>query len=193
MTKLIFLATFLVVYIASTNAQDVRFGVKAGANLSDVASDTYDSKQLISFHLGGVMEALFTEKISLQTEILYSEQGFKTEAVNEKTTYKLSYINVPFMVKYYVAEGFFLEAGPQIGFLNSAKIITESDDNSDTEDIKEGLRSNDVCLNFGVGYQLKNGWNIGARYNWGISNITKDQLNQNLKNRVLQISVGYLF
>lgn len=193
MKKRIFIVAFLAVYISNTNAQDVRFGVKAGVNYSDVASDEFDNEPLTSFHLGGAMEALYSEKISLQTEILYSEQGFKTEDANEQTTYKLSYLNVPVMVKYFVTKVLILEAGPQIGFLNTAKIITESEGNSSTTDIKEGLRSNDLCLNVGIGYQLKNGWNIGARYNWGISNIAKDQLNQNLKNRVLQLSIGYLF
>lgn len=193
MKKLIFIIAFLVVYISNTNAQDVRFGVKGGVNYSNVVSDKLDNEPLTSFHLGGVMEALFTEKIALQTEILYSEQGFKTKGVNHQNTYKFSYINVPVMVKYFVTKGFILEAGPQIGFLNSAKFITESDGNSSKTDIKEALRSNDFCLNFGVGYQLSNGWNIGARYNWGISNITKEQLNQHLKNRVLQVSIGYLF
>ncbi|RZJ55928.1 MAG: PorT family protein, partial [Flavobacterium sp.] len=33
----------------------------------------------------------------------------------------LSYLNVPIMAKYYVIEKLSLEAGPQIGFLLSAK------------------------------------------------------------------------
>ncbi len=181
------------VYVSNTTAQEVRYGFKGGVNFSNMATDGLDTESFTSFHLGTVLEAMFSEKIGVQPEIVYSFQGFKTKEIDGDSTYKLSYINMPIMLKYYINTGLVLEAGPQIGFLHTAKIITESNGNSDTEDIKEGLRSNDFCLNFGVGYQLKNGWNLGARYNWGISNIVKDQLNQNFKNRVIQVSIGYLF
>lgn len=193
MKKFIISSIFLLAYVSNIHAQDVRYGFKGGVNLSNVASDDLDHETLTSFHIGAVLEALFNEKIALQPEILYSKQGFKTSDFSEELTYKLAYITIPVMVKYYVTEGLIVEAGPQMGFLHTAKIISESDGNSDAEDIKEGLRSNDFCFNFGLGYQLENGWSLGARYNWGISNIVREQLNQNFKNRVVQLSIGYLF
>ena len=64
------------------------------------------------------------------------------------------------MAKYYVAEGFSLEAGPQIGFLMSAKMKAESGGDSEEIDVKDDLKSIDFGINFGAGYKLENGLNF---------------------------------
>lgn len=189
-----FLSIFLFfIFLASTNAQDVRLGLKAGVNFSNVAHDDYNTESVTSFHVGGVVEALFSDKIGLQPEILYSEQGFVINNSNGSDTYKISYINVPVLLKYYIFQGVVLEAGPEIGFLNSAKIVSETTDGKETTDIKEGLRTNGLSFDLGLGFQFKNGFNVGARYNWGITNVVKKGLGQNFKNRIIQVSIGYLF
>ena len=90
------------------------------------------------------------------------------------------------MGKYYLTKGFSLEAGPQIGFLLSAK--------NDKTDVKDSFNTVDFGVNFGLGYKLDNGLNFGARYNLGLSDINNIDNSSN-KNRigVFQLSVGYFF
>ena len=199
--------------IVSVNAQTT-FGVKAGANFSSFAySDSYGESQYekarTSIHFGAVAEIQISDKFSFQPELLYSSQGSKYEIseedYSEKSVAKFDYLTVPLMAKYYVAEGFSLEAGPQIAFLLSAKDdyafydhYWEDGSYSETYDMADGFKKVDFGLNFGVGYKLDSGLNFGARYYLGLSNI--EELDDDdyyyyrlIKNRVFQISVGYTF
>ncbi len=97
------------------------------------------------------------------------------------------------MLKYYVVDQLSLEAGPQIGFLNTAKIKRETTEGSTTMDVKDGLRSNDLSFNIGFSFYLFDGLNIHARYCYGLTNVVNRLANDNFKNRVLQVSIGYLF
>ena len=187
MKKLLLTAVFAVITIVSINAQE--FGAKAGVNFASLNGDE-DFDGRTSFFVGGAVEFEISESFSLQPELLYSSQGAKSSFSDEgDLTIKLDYLNIPIMAKYYVTEGLSIEAGPQVGFLLSAK----AEFDSDSEDIKDELNSVDFGLNFGLGYKLDSGLNFGARYNLGLSNIPDSDGGGDLKNGVFQISVGYFF
>ena len=92
------------------------------------------------------------------------------------------------MAKFYVADGISLEAGPQIGFLASAK----ADVDGESTDIKDLLKSTDFALNLGAGYKLDSGLNFGLRYSMGLTDVY-DFDTDGFKHSVLQLSVGYNF
>ncbi len=196
MKKLFIIAVITLGVTIGANAQKIRFGAKAGVSISKITGDDLgDLNMRTSLLIGGVAEIPISDKFSVQPEILYSAQGAKkdSEGVGAELVYKLDYINVPVMAKYYIIEGFSIEAGPQIGFLISSKIDWEAEGESGSEDI-EYLKSVDFGLNFGLGYKLDNGLNFGARYNLGLSNLNDfDNSDNNIKNSVIQISVGYYF
>ena len=193
MKKLLLTAVFAVITIVSINAQE--FGAKAGVNFASLNGDE-DFDGRTSFFVGGVVEFEISESFSLQPELLYSSQGakssFSEEGFDFESTIKLDYLNIPLMAKYYVTEGLSIEAGPQVGFLLSAKAEYKEDGESDSEDIKDELKSVDFGLNFGLGYKLDSGLNFGARYNLGLSNVP-DEDDFDLKNGVFQIAIGYFF
>lgn len=206
MKKLVLCAAIAVFASWSVNAQEVKFGVKAGLNLASISGDeTEDLDGRTSFHIGGVAEIMITDKFSFQPELLYSAQGAKStyedQFEKEEATIKLDYINLPLMAKYYVAEGFSIEAGPQIGFLMNAEADYDYIDKEDpqfsesgSEDIKDEIKGIDFGFNLGLGYKLESGLNFGARYNLGLSDLW-DFDNGGIKNQnsVIQISVGYMF
>ncbi len=206
--KKIILSSLFVLSVSFTYAQKAKFGIKGGLNSSNFSGDTggIDFKSRIGFNVGAFAAIKLSEKITLQPEILYSTQGAK--AVNVSALYddviytgdvkfNLSYINVPVMIKYYVADKFNLEAGPQIGFLTSAKTSTKLDGSSQTvdEDIKDSFESVDFGLNFGAGYDFTKNVSAGIRYNLGLSNIFKTENGDDSKtqNSVFSLSVGYKF
>jgi len=200
--KKLFLFAAVAVFGFTMNAQDVRFGAKAGVNFASIAGDDTDGVDgRTSFHVGGVAEIMFSEKFSFQPELLYSSQGSKYEESESGYSYeeklKLDYINIPLMAKYYVAEGFSIEAGPQVGFLISAKNEWEENDevfgsDSGEVDVKDYVKSIDFGLNFGVGYKMDSGLNFGARYNLGLNTIAEED-GVDITNNVIQVSVGYFF
>lgn len=188
----------LAVFCYNANAQDsstsglegVNFGVKAGVNFATIAGDeTDDIKLKTAFHVGLVTEIPVSDSFSVQPELLYSAQGTKGDEGDDEL--KMDYINIPVMAKFYVDEGFSIEAGPQVGFLVSSELEIDGQ----TEDIKDEMSSIDFGLNFGLGYKLETGLCFGARYNLGLSNIWDFEGSDDFKNQnsVIQISVGYFF
>jgi len=212
MKKLLLTAAIAVFTLSSVNAQDITFGAKAGINIAnlDVTDANIDSRT--SLHLGVTAEFEISDTFSIQSELLYSLQG-ATQSITEElpgfrsvieSEWKLNYIQIPVMAKFYVSEGLSIEAGPQIGFLASAEVDsdrTETDlfdgtsvSTSSTVDAKEIVKSVDFGLNFGLGYKLDSGLNFALRYNLGLSNIYDvSESTVKIKNRVFQLSVGYTF
>lgn len=169
-------------------AQDIAFGVKAGLNLASLGGDFENGgKSRTSFHLGGVAEIPLTDQLAIQPELLYSGQG----AIDEDDTdeiWRVDYLVIPVILKYFVADGLSLEAGPQLGILLKAEV----EDNGETEDFKDIVKSTDIGLNLGLGYKLDGGLNFGARYYFG-GDINSTEGDIKVTNSVVMLSVGYFF
>ncbi|WP_296149379.1 porin family protein [uncultured Flavobacterium sp.] len=210
--KKIILTVSAIFAMGVLNAQEIKYGVKAGLNLSTLTGDITDFtdvKSKAGFHVGGFVEFKFTDKFAIQPELLYSTQGAKSEFFDsddvtfqsEEDNYKLDYLNLPIMAKYYVAPGFSIEAGPQIGFLLSAKnkydytssFFGEDLSDSGEEDVKDSFKSIDFGVNFGAGYEFTQNIFVQARYNLGLSNIADFDNDFEIKNSVVQVSFGYKF
>ena len=186
---------FIMISIVTLNAQDRKnkatAGIKGGYNVSSVSFDgTSETAKLHGFHLGVYGESYIGKHLSIQPEILYSQQGYKIIDNNGTYTQKLDYINVPLMLKLYPVKSFFLEAGPQIGFSISHKETFDSGfvlyDTS-----QEFEPSNfDWGVNLGAGFKSDGGVSLGARYHIGQNDIY-DQ--DKPKNRVWQIYLGFEF
>ena len=185
MKKLLLIGAITIFGLAQVNAQDFHLGAKVGINFSDIYGDNTEETGPVTsiINFGVVGELAFTEKLSFQPEIIYSLQGFGVE--NDELV-SLNYLNLPLMGKYYITKGFSVEAGPQIGFLLSAR--------TDDVNVKDNFNTVDFAFNLGLGYKLNNGINFGARYNIGLSNINNIQgSSDKIRQGVLQVSVGYFF
>lgn len=183
MKKVLFAIVFATLGVATVTAQEIKFGVKGGLNFASINGDnTREVETVTAFNFGAMAEISISEKFSFQPELVYSGQGYSS---NDNLV-ALNYLNVPLMGKYYVTKGLSLEAGPQVGFLLSAK--------NESVDVKDAFKAVDFGVNFGFGYKLKSGLNFGARYNLGLSNINNlDGSSAKRTNGVVQLSVGYFF
>ena len=80
-------------------------------------------------------------------------------------------------------------AGPQIGFLLSAKLSYYG-----VNDYKSKTESSEIAGVVGAEYALPFGFNISARYQTGFTNIAKDNgEGLNDKNKAFTIAVEYGF
>lgn len=170
-------------------AQHFELGAKAGVNISNFsgASNEADlkAKSLIGFHAGGFVSLFLGNNFAIQPEVLLSTQGAKLEQTGSNTDYKLTYINVPVMLKYRANGGFYLEAGPQIGFKVNEKIDGTSQDFA---------KSTDLSIAGGLGYHSPIGLGIGARYTAGLSKLgdfNASTTKPDWKNGVIQVSLFY--
>jgi len=176
--------------IGTVNAQSVNFGIKGGLNVYNIKDDNeseYDSKTGI--HLGILGHIHLSKQWGMQPELVYSAQGAQFTSTGVESKLKLGYINVPILFQYMFDNGFRIEAGPQVGFLVSAK--TEANDVE--VDVKDDLKGADFSIGFGLGYiHVPSGFGLDARYNLGVSNISEDDDN-NVSNRGFQIGLFYQF
>jgi hypothetical protein len=186
--KIVLAVVIMALFTISANAQ-ANFGAKAGLNLYKISADEGDNSDMkAGFHIGMLAHIHMSDNFALQPELVYSSQGAKTEVDGDKVNFNLNYVNVPLLFQYMFDNGFRLEAGPQIGFLASAKY--KNDGNS--VDIKEGFNSIEFGVPLGVGYISPSGFGVDARYNIGLSNINETD-NVKAHNRGFQLGVFYQF
>lgn len=183
MRKMI-LALALLIGTASF-AQNFSAGIKAGANFSNFTGGDFDAvkkKAIVGFHGGGFLNFAFGA-LSLQPEVLVSTQGARIDSANKSYDWKLTYVTVPVLLKYRTASGFYLEAGPQVGFKLSESVTDEAID-----DFAKGL---DLSAAAGLGFQTKGGLGIGARYLVGLSKVgdfdPSENIDPDFKNSVIQV------
>lgn len=180
MKKLILIFAFLVLGLTQSNAQMLNFGVKAGANFASLDGDGLEGLETYtSFHFGALLELKVFENFSLQPELLYSSQGAKvnSEAVDD---INFNYVTVPVLAKFYlISNRLSLEAGPQFSFLINDNV----GDQFESE-------SFDFAAVGGLGLNITDNIFVQARYVAGLTEASKDA---EVKNRVIQVSLGYRF
>lgn len=187
MKKIIFsiMALGAISFAAQAQTPDLKLGAKAGVNFANLSNSEGDMKT--GFHVGVLAEIFINEKFSVQPEVLYSAQGTKYKEGGVEVKANMDYINVPIMAKYYLMDGLNIQAGPQVGFLVKSEL--------GDIDSKDAYQSVDFGLNLGAGYELPMGVFFDARYNLGLSKVNKesDSGMKDIKNSVIQVSVGYKF
>ena len=174
--------------------QGARFGVKAGVSLANITGDgTSDSKNLVGATAGLMADFGFNDLISFHPELLYSQKGVKFESGGSTAKVRLSYLDIPLLLRV-KTQGLFFEAGPQVGFLLAQKNeVTLSGYGSNSNSSTDGTRKVDIGYIAGVGYQLPQGLEFGIRYNGGISDLADHSTDMKQRNSVFQLQVGYLF
>jgi opacity protein-like surface antigen len=202
MKKFLLITMVALLGMATANAQ-IKFGAKAGANLSTITDDN-DAKLKFGFHVGGFAEFAINDRIAIQPELLYSNQGATSSLtrtiegieVNGDQTINLNYINLPVLLKINLVEGLSAEVGPQVGFLLSAKSKVEVSalgfSQTTSESIKDQCKTLDISAVLGLSYTFVEKFVVGARYGFGLTKLNKEGTDKP-KNSVIQVSFGYKF
>ncbi|MEO5908044.1 MAG: porin family protein [Ginsengibacter sp.] len=185
---IIFVVTLF--FMFNAKSQTAHFGIKGGMNASSLNSSPAipDMQTKIGFN-AGLLAHIHTgnEFWAFQPEAYYSSEGAKSKS-NSNASTNLGYINVPVLVQYMINNGLRLEAGPQVGFLMSAKNKVSGN----STDIKDDLKSAVFSIPVGVGYLTSTGLGFDARYNFGISNIYKESTTK-IHSNVFQFGIFYQF
>lgn len=169
--------------------QRLSFGLKAGGNYSNYANADFKTESIAGFHAGAIVNFRLFKGLSIQEEFLFSTQGAKVkDNLFGKENVKVSYINVPFLLKYRSNLGIYIEAGPQVGMRASENISNMQ--------IGEFAKKLDLSAVGGIGFQSQSGFGFGARYIAGLSKVGDFQLSTakpDFKNSVIQASIFYIF
>ena len=179
-----------------------QFGIKAGMNVSSISNDGWDdSKAKVGFYGGLFMNAPLAESFSIQPEILYNNLGSKTERTVAGTKYSstlnLDYIAVPVMFQYNATPQFYLEAGPEFGFLVNASSKATAGNNSNITNIDtDSFNKFNMGIGLGAGFNITNKLGINARYVAGLNDVTDNDKwgsDASNKNNNFQVGLAYKF
>ncbi|HUW05102.1 MAG TPA: porin family protein [Williamwhitmania sp.] len=179
--KLLFVSGCMLILVVGANAQNIRFGLKAGLQSANYSGDDAGLDARFAVLFGGFAQFPMHGNFTFQPEMIFSLQGAKQESLDKNIN--AWYLNFPLMFKYNLAKRFNVEAGPQIGFMIGAKL--------DGNKISDQFKTIDFGVNFGVAYRLTSKVDMGLRYCVGVTDVTDNP--SNLYNRVLQLSLGYRF
>ena len=192
------------------NSGKIEFGLDGGLTLSSL-SGLGKSSALSSFNLGFYFDIKTKDSSWLvHTGVIVKStlgaEGLPVYSLDQPDldkTYeggsverKLSYFNVPFMLKYRFRNQLFMEAGPMFGLLYKAKDTfhntVQGNEVTCEKDIRDGYHPIDAGLMAGVGYRLMKGYgmNLGVRYYFGLVDVTVDDSGASIANRSLYFTVG---
>lgn len=172
----------------TASSSPVRFGLKAGLNVSTLSGDGMKSKA--GFYGGVFANIPVAQDFSVQPEVLYSGMGAK-DSYDTNTKLNLDYIAVPVMFQYNALPNLYFEAGPQFGFLISSKMKYNSS-SVDTKDLTKGF---DFALGLGAGYYFTPNIGVNVRYVAGLTDIAKNRPSgaDSSKNGAFQVGLAYKF
>lgn len=184
-----------------SSAKPVQFGVKAGINVSSISKDGYeDAKSKVGFAGGVFANIPVSEMFSIQPEVMYSQMGSKVTnsysgtvlgnnfTSKSSATLNLDYVTVPLMLQFRATPAFYVEAGPEFGFLVSAKtkdasttVVNGSTTTTTSEsgDVKDYFSGFNMGVGLGLGYDITPNFGISARYVAGFTDINKKDSNTN--------------
>jgi hypothetical protein len=187
--------------LPQTAAADVRFGIKAGANVANVngnfADNITDWKTQVGFCGGIFLEFNFGRLLTLQPEVLYTMKG--AEAVIDDGVItgtgklRFDYLEIPILLKLRIPTGSvhpFIFAGPAFGFNLKA---TFEDITGGASDV-DGANKVDYSAVLGGGLQLGRSIHVDVRYTLGLQKLEIPDLGTiDLKNGVLSATLGLAF
>lgn len=207
----------------TTATPKIKYGLKAGVNFAKIAitgnqmedNEKDDAKNITSFQFGAYADVPLSTSFFIQPGIVLNGKGGKIQLSEAGTqlgpppitgTVKSEsmYIEVPINAVYRV-NGFYLGAGPYAAIALSGKHKTELTSTSsgktanEERDVKFGgnqeddFKSTDFGINLLAGYELKNGFNLGVNYGFGLSNLDPSEGTYNNQNRVASIVFGFSF
>ena len=168
--KKLLLSILAIFLVAGVNAQDSKFGLKAGADFASLKFKG-DGENLSTsetgFYIGAFAEISISESFIFQPEVLYV-------SIDE-----LDQIAIPLLAKFPVSEEFNVLVGPSLGILL---------------DTGEGTKSLNFGAEAGVAYDFSENFFVEARYNLGLANLLEDAPSgYSIKLSGFFVGIGYSF
>jgi hypothetical protein len=178
MKKISLLIVSILFFSFGAHAQGIDLGIKGGVNFSNI-TDASGLSNRTGFVFGAFAGIKFNDKLGIQGDLLYSQQGAELdpEAID------LNYVNIPVVLRYFIFKGLNLQAGPQFGFVIDDNVKEISNNFTEAE-------SFDLTGVVGVGYDLPLGLRVDGRYNFGLTDVFN---NTSGKNSIVTLAVGYSF
>lgn len=177
----------LTVLCISNSHGQTAFGLKGGVNIADMTDNPY--KPRLSGHGGIFVNRSISKHFSVQPELLFSGEGQQYMWDGAEHRWALDYIQLPVMVQYYPISQVYVEVGPQVGLLISARDKITGGAHAN---IKANISTVQYAIGAGVGVKATDRVLVYGRYNFGLNDITSyDAIVHH--NKVAQIGIAAVF
>ena len=138
---------------------DVQFGVTVGGNLSYIQDDQYYSSNVIGgFNAGLSADYYFSRTWSLKIEGRYDQKGYgggtlyddQGNDIADNVNFRLNYVTVPVLASVHFGYNreWYIDFGPYVSFLTSAK------ETNDNVDVKDSFNSTDGGFDVAFGVKV---------------------------------------
>lgn len=177
--------------------EELKIGIKAGANYSNVYSESGDdfvADGKVGFAGGIFVSIPLSQLVGIQPELMYSQKGFKTEGTFLDGKLTTNYLDVPIHLQIKPSPNVSLLVGPQLSYLLSTKYELNGFSAIDEENFDDNNNRVNLGLSAGVDFTVEN-FLISARGSWDLSEVNKDNTTSdiNYKNQLFQLTLGYRF
>ncbi|RAJ34422.1 porin family protein [Pedobacter cryoconitis] len=203
MKKIFILAIGLFVATAASAQDRIKFGVKAGLNLSDIikgdGNNNFDTKVKTGFNAGVTVEIPLIAGLAFTPEVLYSQKGYKLTSSLGEFRQTTSFIDVPILASFRLGSSFNIVAGPQVSFLLSTKnkfdngfgTVEQTNVENDSDRFKKSL----VGGLIGFRYDVNDKFDIHGRYalDFQKNNENGTSSTPEFRNQVFSVGVGIKF
>ncbi len=186
MKKILLTAACILMLGLTVNAQPWGFGPKAGATFSTV-NGVKGAKVRVGVVAGLFAERMVSNFMGYQVELLFNQQGYDVKHVTPTPKYRLDYISMPLISKYYILGGLNMQLGAQFDYLVGAKQKTENAHMS----IRSDFNKYGVSFIAGLAYDFDFGLIIEGRYQLGLVNISS--VTDQVTTGFLQVTAGWRF
>jgi len=169
------LLAILLVFPVVLQAQVFKAGVTAGPTFSQIEGDIVAGFYKVGFQAGFVSDVYINDIFSWGLEILYSQRG-SASAFNPTTQVgdfriKMDYVEIPILFRYNDKNGMSAYAGASFNRLLNASIIDQAgvEDTAFFEDPLDPTKKTDIQGILGISYIVSPVFNLGVRWNRGIT------------------------
>lgn len=189
MKKVIVLFTIAIGVALQANAQSLKFGIKAGADINKINGKALSDEFSYGYQAGVFSEIGITKKFGIQPEIIFSQVNIDTASgikdvlgfENLKSA-KLSYFKIPLLLSYSPNAIVRLQAGPQYGILvDKQKSVGENGKNL--------FQNGDLSMVAGMQLNISK-IRLYGRYAVGLNNINDTGSPDKWKSQSFQVGLG---
>lgn len=203
MKKIIILAVGLFIATAANAQDNIRFGIKAGLNVSDIikgdGNNNFDTKTKTGFNAGITLDIPLIAGLAFTPEVLYAQKGYKLTSSVGDFTQTTNFIDVPILASFRLGSAFNIVAGPQVSFLLSTKnkfengfgAVEQTEVENDSDRFKKSL----VGGLIGFRYDVNQKFDIHGRYalDFQKNNENGTTSTPEYRNQVFSVGVGVKF
>lgn len=189
--------------VSTVSFAQISWSGKVGMNMSNFTGDM-ETDMRVGFNLGVGMEYSFTDLWSLQTGLMFSQKGAKSEVEGESEKYNPLYLEIPVMAGARFAvtdnQSVLVKAGPYFGIGIAGKVKSEYSEDGESFSEKadffgdDGGKRFDCGLGIGVAYEI-NKFFVSLDGQFGFTPVIDFDVEgvSNPKNMNFSIGVGYKF